>query len=146
MGDTFRRISLGQRRKFSSCTAPTEYRSRKRSTVERPLSSEGNDLKTFRSGLKLQGTEIIERNSKADSEESRLASMLNLSLEESKYNMIGKAMLVKGIPKRLLIEKIFACMKEFIRNHEILVQLCIVLPIIFTALYILYIEKKPLVR
>lgn len=133
MGDTFRRISLGQRRKLSTCANPTESRSRKRSIFERVVPIETADLKPSRPSIKA-----------AESERPyKLPNTINS--QDSCTSKFDKASIAESKGRQNILSGVFACLKNFLRDHEILVQVSIVLPIVLTALYILLIEKGPLI-
>eukprot|EP00795_Rhopilema_esculentum_P002448 gene2448-18105_t len=163
MGDTFRRISLSQRRKASTNSFP-DARSRKRSAFEqRTLSSESvehcanmNKRKISRPILRMNSEERHETKSDKDREQdtasncmagiSKEVAILHKELECSRMEATNERnnKQCKGNDDVSRLSEIHSWVKETIEQNEVMIQIAIVLPIIFTALYIIFVEKGSL--
>lgn len=161
MGDTFRRITLGPRKK-SIASNHLEVKTRRRSIYERSISTGAvehntgaNSPKIMRPTLRFpcnEDTQNRERGLFSDGGEPQEKAykgegfIIDYNRKDGcvrprKVNIDDKKDDKSKLKK---LQQIHSWLKEMIERNETLVQALIILPIIFTALYILFIERGDL--
>lgn len=144
MGDTFRRISLNQRRKQSIVNP--ELKIRKRSVFEYDNTTR---VETAES-LECRNSRKISRPYLKITEQEQFPVRTKVYMTKEQNELFGEneEIQIKGrrdgdekMAQGHKVNEVLAAFRSLLAGNEVMIQIIILLPIMLTALYIIFVEK-----